>query len=106
MARREPVYIYLIRCGTHGPVKIGLAKDPSERLATLQQGNPTALRGLAAWRALAEEERMFHEELADHRIRGEWFKPAPEVLGLHAQYGNDFAPWDDPHWDFLDEWEQ
>jgi hypothetical protein len=98
LRRHEPIYVYLIQQGTHGPVKIGLAKNPQKRLATLQQANPTKLHGIAAWRGLPFEEAMLHEEFADQRIRGEWFKPTPEILRLAIDYGNEFPAWDSAEW--------
>ena len=87
----ETVFLYAIQAGGEsGPVKIGTAKDPDARLKTLQTGNPEPLAGIAAWRALPYEERALHERFAEHRIRGEWFRPAPEVL--ETLWAMD-APW-------------
>jgi hypothetical protein len=44
----------------------------------LQVGNPRPLMLLAYTAALTEREA--HRRLRRSRLRGEWFKPAPEVL--------------------------
>lgn len=61
-----------------GPVKIGIARDPSLRVLELQIGNPTELQ-LVRWfpmpsRAVARAvERAFHEVQSSKRLKGEWF---------------------------------
>jgi hypothetical protein len=89
----EPVMAYAIQAGEGGPVKIGLAKKPAERLKTLQCGNHETLRGLAAWRVLALEERQLHEEFAYAHIRGEWFRPVPALLDLVEALGGEYEDW-------------
>lgn len=87
-------WIYAIQAGEDGPIKIGLTEGPpARRLATLQQGNPAELQGLAAWRGLKVEEKVLHEEFATARIRGEWFRPTPELVDFVLLRGADFADW-------------
>src|SRR5688572_22209648 len=38
-----PRFVYFIQQGATGPVKIGIAKDPLDRMGTLQTGNPAPL---------------------------------------------------------------
>lgn len=100
--RAEPhrlTWIYCIQAGERGPVKIGLARNPLERLATLQQGNPEPLRGVWVWQGLPEEERFMHDVCAEWRIRGEWFQPTEEVRAAVAFLGDPFegafGEWDE-----------
>lgn len=88
------MWLYAIQAGHSGPVKLGLAKVPAERLATLQVGNADQLRGLAAWRVDPVEERRVHEDFAHARIRGEWFRPVPELIDYVLLRGCDFDDWD------------
>jgi hypothetical protein len=88
------VWVYAIQAGTGGPIKIGVTQKPAERLATLQQGNAETLRGVAAWRAFAADEKWLHQEFAHARIRGEWFEPVPELVELVLRLGGDFEDWD------------
>lgn len=94
LSKAERVYVYAIQAGDDGPVKIGLAKCPAERRATLQCGNHLDLRGLAAWRDLPCEEKLIHEEFAHARIRGEWFEPVPELIEYVLQRGDGWLDWD------------
>ena len=48
--------IYFIQAGEHGPVKIGVAQNPSARLAALQTGSPTPLRLMAQLHAEGDEQ--------------------------------------------------
>ena len=92
--RDSMVWLYAIQSGDDGPVKIGLTRrPPAERLAALQVGNPATLRGLAAWRALPLEEAGVHADFAEHRLRGEWFSPAPGLLRFVQRSGGDFEEW-------------
>lgn len=71
-----PMWIYAIKA-ERGPIKLGISNNPRRRLGDLQQANATTLRGIAAWRALPIEEKWLHEDFADLRMRGEWFRPHP-----------------------------
>lgn len=67
-------YIYVI--GTaDGPLKIGYARDPEERLSALQTGTADKLilfRKVRHPRAQVVESRV-HKALRSHRHNGEWF---------------------------------
>ena len=78
----QPVSLYAIQAGDDGPVKIGIASRPWERIATLQTANPVRLRGLAAWRGSAAEEAALHKLFAEDRLEGEWFKPSADLIAL------------------------
>ena len=78
--------VYAICAGD--AVKIGVTGNSVEsRLSEMQTGNPVELkiwvqykpRLMGAYRL----ERLIHDRLRDHKIRGEWFfptKPVMEVL--------------------------
>jgi antitoxin (DNA-binding transcriptional repressor) of toxin-antitoxin stability system len=87
-------WLYAIQAGDDGPIKIGVTNSPSARLATLQQGNAEELHGLAAWRGLVLEEKQLHAEFDHVRIRGEWFRPAPELVEFVCALGGDFEDWE------------
>lgn len=87
-------WAYAIQAGEHGPVKIGVTNSPATRLTTLQQGNAETLHGIAAWRAPACEEKQIHEDFAHARIRGEWFRPVPELVDLVLLLGGYFDDWE------------
>jgi hypothetical protein len=70
--------VYFIQSGDCGP--IGIAEDPLKRLRHLQTGSCESLRLLGILPGGAEREASLHRHLAEFRIRGEWFRPSPEVL--------------------------
>lgn len=76
------VWMYAIQAGDSGPVKLGIAKSPRLRMKTLQTGNAEVLRVIATWRIPIAAEKEIHAELAAHHIRGEWFRPHPEVIAF------------------------
>jgi hypothetical protein len=64
----------------HGPVKIGLTTNVSQRLDHLQTGSPYELKVLAVVPAGRSLERAYHDSFDRHRLRGEWFERAPDIL--------------------------
>jgi hypothetical protein len=73
--------VYFVRHGGNGPIKIGVAKNIRARLATLQIATPERLSFLGAMLGAGEhEEKQLHGRFAELRERGEWFRPAPELL--------------------------
>jgi len=81
-AKAEDAFVYFIECGRGGPIKVGRAVDPEFRLAELQCGNPEELILLAHVSGGEALERRLHRELAEFRIRGEWFKRTPQVAAV------------------------
>lgn len=73
-------FVYFIRRGLKGPIKIGHSFNPLLRLSHLQAANPEMLTILGAIYGGQDIERAIHRALARHRIGGEWFRPADEVL--------------------------
>lgn len=73
------MFVYLIRCGSRGPIKIGIAKNVESRLSSLQTANPYELSLIAkvkcdSRRHALEMETRLHKVFSQKRIRGEWFK--------------------------------
>jgi len=74
-------YIYAIGEIQGDAVKVGLARNVTKRLCTLQIGNPRTLRLFAIRPGTVADEKKAHTELRDHCIKGEWFrKPAVRRL--------------------------
>jgi len=73
------MFVYFVRAGNRGAIKIGVASNVERRLETLQTGNAFKLHVLATipcdnrGHALTLEAR-FHKFFARQRIRGEWFQ--------------------------------
>ena len=67
-------FLYLVRCNEF--VKIGIAQDVSDRLATLQTGNPYPLTLLDSFEfpnALQVESGL-HKKFKKFLVQGEWLK--------------------------------
>lgn len=74
-------FVYFVReVGEDGPVKIGWARDPAVRFRGLQGGNPRGLRLLGYKRGTIADEHALHRRFRDALIRGEWFRPVPDIL--------------------------
>lgn len=85
--RRADSYVYFIGVEPEGPVKIGLAKDVRQRLATLQVAVSQPLKVLAVAEGGMARERDYHRRFDAIRMRGEWFERAPELLAEIASLG-------------------
>jgi hypothetical protein len=71
-------FVYFIQSGD--AVKIGISNDPKRRMVDLAYYNPVALELLGVLDGDVALERYLHDKFDKHRIRGEWFKLAPEIL--------------------------
>ena len=75
------MFVYAIREKGTGHIKLGISRDPQQRLAQLQTGNSQELE-LVAYRQATNrfaEERAIHADAAAYRLRGEWF--SSQALG-------------------------
>jgi hypothetical protein len=66
--------------GDTGAIKIGWAKDSAVRLKEHQCGSPIKLAILATVTGTLKDERAYHRRFAAHRLHGEWFARAPDIL--------------------------
>jgi hypothetical protein len=84
--RRERArrWVYFIQAETGGPIKIGISRDVERRRAELQRQERQPLRVLAFMEGTIKDEAAMHQRFATHRLHGEWFSPAPEVLSCIA----------------------
>jgi hypothetical protein len=74
--------VYLVTTTRKSPVKVGIARDPVQRLGCLQSGHFEQLKFHRFWwlpgRPIAARiEREFKEYFAAAALRGEWFDVAP-----------------------------
>ncbi len=82
--RSPPVhgYVYFIRAGSEGGIKIGFSTQPPRRLASLQTSNHEELKLIGSFRGTTADERELHQRFCHLKIRGEWFEPAEELTDL------------------------
>ena len=82
---KDPGTVYAICVkGQWGRYKIGRAKDPAARLASLQTGHPDELVLLRQYRTpnMQRDEKRMHRILGRYQIRGEWFECKIAVVDL------------------------
>ena len=76
--------IYFIQAMPSGAVKIGVAREPWDRLKQLQIGNHEQLRLVVAFYGCgyaSSIEQTMHDLLKPQHIRGEWFEGKwPEIF--------------------------
>jgi hypothetical protein len=72
--------IYFVQSERGGPIKIGFTDNLKRRLASMRTHSADKLVVLATCKGDLTDERRLHERFAAHRVRGEWFAPAAELL--------------------------
>ena len=79
-------YVYFIRCGDGGPIKIGYSKHESaeSRLTVAQVYNPILLTLLCVIPGGRRKEQELHALFVAHNIQGEWFASHKELENLIA----------------------
>lgn len=63
-----------------GPIKIGHTKKLRQRFVAMQMFNFHDLHVLKLLSGGRQEETDLHHKFAKDRIKGEWFRPSPELL--------------------------
>ncbi len=78
-------FVYLIDTGS--AVKIGFSETHPDqsRLAELQIASPHELRLIGLIEGTMRDERRLQARFARHRIRGEWFRRAEEILAYFRE---------------------
>lgn len=82
---KPPCYIYFILNCDSEAVKIGIAKNVKQRIASLQTSSPSELKLLGKIQAESvskarELEQSLHKTFDKYRVRGEWFEASVELL--------------------------
>lgn len=85
-------YVYFIQAVNGGPIKIGIAYSPEERLAQIQNMSPVQLRILGVRRGGAQHEAELHKLFAASRLHGEWFEPSAELTRFIADNAKKVTP--------------
>lgn len=73
-----PQFVYFIGAET-GPIKIGIAVNPENRLKGLQTSHHEKLAILATVSGDLDTEKAYHRRFKRYRIKGEWFERCPEI---------------------------
>jgi len=79
-------YVYAAQ-DCNGRIKIGISKDPEQRVKQLNVGHPDTLKLVYMAKAIDNtylSEKEAHEKCKDYHLRSEWFSaPALELLSQH-----------------------
>ncbi len=75
-----PIRLYIMRATPSGNLKIGITRHVDKRLQHIRSANYEAIELIKSVPATPQRERAVHAAFAGHRIRGEWFRPTPEIL--------------------------
>lgn len=84
--------IYFVRQAgdINAPIKIGYSKNPEQRVKDLQTALPYELELIGTMQGGLKREAQLHNDFADTRLKGEWFKATPELkMRIAALGGND-----------------
>jgi len=76
----ENRWVYFIRSGDQGPIKIGVSCNPQERLRSLQYGRTDILHLVGVMPGGIAQERVLHKKFYHSRLGEEWFRPTDDVL--------------------------
>jgi len=71
-------FLYFICDEDSKYLKIGISKEPEERIKALQTGCPLKLILLLKFYGTQEIETKLHDELKEYRLRGEWYSLTDE----------------------------
>jgi hypothetical protein len=71
-------YVYFIQSVIGGPIKIGYAKNPLEKMNQFNLASPFRLRFLAVIDGTMDSERDLHENFK--QLRSEWFEADSHLL--------------------------
>ena len=77
--------VYFVQENSSGAIKIGVAKNVNKRVQNMAVSTPHLLAVLAVIDGDQVVEQTLHHRFARARIRGEWFRPVPELLAYIAE---------------------
>jgi len=81
------MFVYFMKSGKKGPVKIGKSGNPEKRMKFLQTGNPCKLELIRIIPCKDEKsayslEGRFHRLMKKRRLHGEWYHPSFSIKKL------------------------
>lgn len=78
----DPAFVYFIQAGVGGPVKIGWSSNIKVRMESAQVDNHEPLTLLTYVPGGPEVEARLHHRFREAHLRGEWFRPARDLMDL------------------------
>ena len=90
----EDRFVYVAMENESHRYKIGISKQPEERVATLSRNHPEGLTLMAVYKAEDVgmlSERRAHRRLEQYRLNGEWFSSDAPVVELDDMLGENIS---------------
>lgn len=84
-------WVYFVQGSDQGLIKIGHARRPSARLATLQSASPIELHIIAVEPGSRLREQKLHAQFGHLREHHEWFRPEEELLRYIEEIGSTYG---------------
>lgn len=78
-------------------IKIGWSGSPTVRKRDLQVASPGRLRIIATFPGTPDDEKDVHRAFAHLRMRGEWFRPEPDLLAFIEEAGKAGLQFNEAH---------
>lgn len=78
--KNEPKRLVYFIGSEGGPIKIGVATKPVNRLKELQTSHHERLSIIVTAKGGQAQESAYHKQFAAHRLHGEWFARHPDIL--------------------------
>ena len=75
-------FVYFVRAGFFGPIKIGFTTNIPKRMYQLQTGCPDKIQLLGSIKTNQGTEEALHERFKATRLEGEWFLPNEKILSV------------------------
>ena len=87
-------HLYIIQSDVSGAIKIGISKNPKNRMRQLQTGSPYKLKLLTIVNGRGDLERSLHESLKPYKkaCKGEWFDF--DCTGSFPDWLSEMIDWD------------
>jgi hypothetical protein len=79
-------YVYFIRDEKTGNIKIGQSINPDQRRKAIETEFGCKMTILATIAQIVPVEALLHNKFSHLHVRGEWFRPDPELLEMIETY--------------------
>lgn len=86
--------VYFVTARELGLVKIGCTRHTDYRIGGLKTSSPADLKVEALLPGYYDREKELHEQFAEHRVRGEWFKITDEIEAIISSAGPLLMPFE------------
>ena len=73
-------YVYFIRAGYFGPIKIGFTNNIKKRMIHIQTNCPDKIFLMGMIKTNDATEAEYHQMFNDYKMQGEWFAPVPKLM--------------------------